>query len=34
MQHADYVQINDGTIASISRPQGTKIAHSQWVSVQ
>lgn len=29
MQHADYVQINDRTIASISRPQGTKIAHSQ-----
>lgn len=34
MQHADYVQINDGTIASISRPQGTKLAHSQGVSVQ
>lgn len=25
MQHTDYVQINDRTKASISRPQGTKL---------
>lgn len=34
MQQADYVQINDRTIASISRPQGTKIVHSQGLPVQ
>lgn len=33
MQHTDYAQINGRTVAGISEPQGTKIAHGQRVSI-
>lgn len=34
MQPTDYVRINGRTIASISKPRGTKIARSQGMSIQ